>query len=629
MRRRPFPLALVTALAAFAVPAAASAYCIQNHSAVPLTIRAKPQGGSTHSDTIPGWLAGNAAPSSCDDAPADASVHVEIEAEQFACVLETTGWGTVYFWPESRQEFGVPSDFVCQSMNNQHQEVMRSHTRAPGSPRSVQFLATADIQYNQDDQTCDPTADCTGSVLTEAMYSSSFNGNSGYRGVIVAGDMSMDAPFISEPFYFCSPWDIQCFKDLDSERAQYRNGIKSFEEYEANYLPGIHRFMFDGLGNHDINPDGTSLIRNWQADHRRTTRTTKWGEPHYSWDWDDVHFVQLNLYPGTDANAGCRHKPMNSLPFLQNDLREWVGKSGRPVVLVYHYTIQDVPESSSSCGLGWTVNDQKLFWDVIADYNVVAILNGHVHLAPEDGWKWNFHQPAGGRNRRDGRTSLPTFVVGAARGEAGDHEECAESGGTFVNVAMNDTLMTLTRKKVGVGSCAVSDVDTATVNLPRTMYESACQIAADEYGIKHGQTWGVAPAHVQAYWTANNCQASTTKNLCQLLSDKYGITVNLDWGFAPPEIQSMSNGCATHASKTPCQIASDEYGIQHGVTWGIAPQSVKDFWTSRQCTTTTTKSACQAASDKYGMKSGYSYGFAPPDVVDYWNGANCTTFPTF
>lgn len=30
-------------------------------------------------------------------------------------------------------------------------------------------------------------------------------------------------------------------------------------------------------------------------------------------------------------------------------------------------------------------------------------------------------------------------------------------------------------------------------------YESAGQIAADEYGISHGQTWGAAPSHVQAY----------------------------------------------------------------------------------------------------------------------------------
>jgi hypothetical protein len=626
MRRRPAALALVTALAAAAVPDAASAYCIQNHTSVPLTIRATPDGGATHSATVPGWLQGNTAPSSCGDAPEGASVHVEIEAERFACVLETTGWGTVYFWPESRQELGLPADFVCQSMNNQHQEVTRTHTRGPGSPRSVQFLATADIQYNQDDEECDPSADRTGSVLTDAMYSGSFNGTSGYRGVIVAGDMSMDAPFTSAPTYSCYPWEIGCIEDFFSDLAQHQNGIDSFEEYEANYLLGIHRFMYDGLGNHDIHPDGTSLIRNWQADHRRTTRTTKWGEPHYSWDWDDVHFAQLNLYPGFDTYAGCRHKPMNSLPFLKDDLREWVGKSGRPVVLVFHYTVQDTLDPTS-CGLGWTAYDQMLFWDAIADYNVVAILNGHHHVGPEEDWQWNFDKPAGGRTRPDGRPSLPTFVVGAARGSS---QTCGESG-SFVEVAMNDTSMTLQRKKVSAGTGAVSNVETATLALPRTMYESACQIAADEYGIVHGQTWGAAPADVQAYWTANNCQASTTRDLCQILSDKYGITAGEDWGFAPPEVQSVwvTRGCATAATKSPCQIASDEYGIQHGVTWGIAPGPVMDFWISRQCATTTTKSDCQAASDKYGMKAGYSYGFAPPDVVQYWNNAGCTTFPTF
>ena len=57
------------------------------------------------------------------------------------------------------------------------------------------------------------------------------------------------------------------------------------------------------------------------------------------------------------------------------------------------------------------------------------------------------------------------------------------------------------RASLLAGACAVSDVETETVALPRTMYESAGQIAADEYGISRGQTWGAAPSHVQAEWT--------------------------------------------------------------------------------------------------------------------------------
>jgi hypothetical protein len=626
MRQRPTALALVTALAIPAVPAVASAYCIHNQTPVPIDIRATPQGGETHSFSIPGWTQGSTAPVDCGDASQGDLVTVEIDAERFTCVLDTTGYGRVYLDTVNRQKLGVPADFVCKSVNNQHQPFAQSYTRGPGYARSVQFLATADIQYNQGDEECDPSADCTGSVLTNWMYSASFNGTSGYRGVIVAGDMSMDAPFSSTPTPSCWPWDFGCFEDYLDDMAQHDNGIDSYEEYQDHYLPGMHRFLYDGLGNHDINPDGTSLIRDWQADHRRPTRTTKWGEPHYSWDWDDVHFVQLNLYPGTDANAGCRHEPMNSLQYLQNDLREWVGKSGRPVVLVFHYTVQDTV-APSSCGLGWTAYDQMLFWDAIADYNVVAILNGHDHVAPHGAWQITFHEPAGGQTRRDGRTSLPTFVVGAARGSA---ETCGESG-SFVEVTMNDTSMILKRKKVLAGSCAVSDVETVTLDLPGTMYESACQIAADEYGIVAGQTWGAAPAHVQTYWTGNGCQASTAKDLCQLLSDKYGITAGQDWGFAPPDVQDLwiAEGCQTAASNSPCQIASDEHGIRHGITWGIAPTSVQQWWTAQQCTTTTTKSACQAASDKYGMKAGYTYGFAPSDIMLWWNGAGCDTFPTF
>ena len=50
---------------------------------------------------------------------------------------------------------------------------------------------------------------------------------------------------------------------------------------------------------------------------------------HYSWDWDQVHFVHLNLFAGTQK-AGVEQKwdPYKSLDFLKADLEKQVGGTG-------------------------------------------------------------------------------------------------------------------------------------------------------------------------------------------------------------------------------------------------------------------------------------------------------------
>lgn len=95
---------------------------------------------------------------------------------------------------------------------------------------------------------------------------------------------------------------------------------------------------------------------------------------HYSWDWDDVHFVIVGIYPANTQNPLLKkynpvwHNPQGALDFLKYDLEKNVGNSRRPVVILSH------------CGFDtdwWHTNDWKAFYEVVKPYNVVLCMYGH------------------------------------------------------------------------------------------------------------------------------------------------------------------------------------------------------------------------------------------------------------
>ncbi len=102
------------------------------------------------------------------------------------------------------------------------------------------------------------------------------------------------------------------------------------------------------------------------------------GYPH-PWDWGALHRVNLNLFPGNtprpvyDRQAAWNN-PAGRLEFLRADLRDRVGDSGRPVVLMWH-------DGLRGWGLekGWLPDDLAALKEVVAGYNVVLILHGHEH----------------------------------------------------------------------------------------------------------------------------------------------------------------------------------------------------------------------------------------------------------
>jgi cytolysin (calcineurin-like family phosphatase) len=82
------------------------------------------------------------------------------------------------------------------------------------------------------------------------------------------------------------------------------------------------------------------------------------------------------LYPGAEGTPA-----QNSLGFLASDLAKNVRASGRAVVLYFHYDF--IRENF------WEPEEKDAFYDVVKDYNIIAIIHGHRHLTNLESSTWN------------------------------------------------------------------------------------------------------------------------------------------------------------------------------------------------------------------------------------------------
>jgi cytolysin (calcineurin-like family phosphatase) len=186
-----------------------------------------------------------------------------------------------------------------------------------------------------------------------------------------------------------------------------------WEAFVADY--GLHgeRLLaypvFEGFGNHDGPVDGLvrSGIRHRNRERPGVTNVSEHGL-HYSWTWGDVHFVSLNSYPSYEWDPECEwchyftrsfREPEESLQFLEEDLRQRVGDSGRQVVLYFHYGFDDWGR------IWWTDRERDDFYEVIREYDVLAIFHGHSHSIQFAEWR-----------------GIPVFCVGSTQKEAGPGE---------------------------------------------------------------------------------------------------------------------------------------------------------------------------------------------------------------
>lgn len=355
-------------------------------------------------------------------------------ALDFQCQVRMQAGGSVEFKEADRSPLGIATPALyCQSNLVEPADTIGDYSpfgydyspigyREIEMWREVNFLATADPQYwhTPPDHDAGVAALDIQADRILAHMDMRVLADKSYRGILVAGDLTQDS------FQF------------------------QFDRYEAFTSP-VSRFMFDGLGNHDLmntSCDGihpravcSERIVRTIRDRPRAAVTTKFKPfPHYSWDWHDVHFVQLNLFPGNSPGPFEPEKdPMAALAFLSSDLAVHVGTSGRPVVLTHHYGFDKFSMGKDSKAEEWWSDDQrKAYWDVIAPYNVIAIITGHYHYNafsdfPFIEWK----RPAG---TTLGPPKIFTFIAGAARGDG------PLGPGTYADVRINGNWMGVFKK---------------------------------------------------------------------------------------------------------------------------------------------------------------------------------------
>jgi predicted phosphodiesterase len=169
--------------------------------------------------------------------------------------------------------------------------------------------------------------------------------------------------------------------------------------------------VYEVHGNHDSpRGDGLAVKRIAERNKMRPSVTNVSNNSvHYSWDWGPVHFVNLGIVVGEQADVVRRRKyaPLDSLAFLVADLKEKVGDSGRPVVITHHVDVlryaQPQPvDDKKATSMEWDPADVKGYHDALTGYNIAAILYGHTHA--RNVYRWDGSNKAA----KDG---IPTFNV--------------------------------------------------------------------------------------------------------------------------------------------------------------------------------------------------------------------------
>ena len=280
-------------------------------------------------------------------------------------------------------------------------------SRQPASQAlDVTFISTSDSHYREPDNRLGHHNDLNRASIEEMNRIATLawpdklgGGAIGKpRGVVVLGDLIDDG-------------------DRGKERKISEEQYNLFAaDFGLDGTDGLLKFpAFEGWGNHDGPPEGKEKFGfSSQAQIRKRNQLRKQKELisnlsdnglHYSWDWDGVHFVQLNLYPADQQDESVHysrvwHNPQDSLAFLKKDLAEKVARSGRPVVLMSH------------CGFDtdwWSKEDWKRAYDAARDYNVILYLYGHTGTGLR---QW---APEGETNIwsciNDGHTDAGFFVI--------------------------------------------------------------------------------------------------------------------------------------------------------------------------------------------------------------------------
>lgn len=103
----------------------------------------------------------------------------------------------------------------------------------------------------------------------------------------------------------------------------------------------------------------------------------KQGSYAYSWDWENIHFVQLQNYPTYKvlldqwANE-YKYDMKSSLNWLDNDLRAANSRSVKAIILNYHDSYDHFPATANT-------TEKAQFGNILTTHHVTAIFAGHAH----------------------------------------------------------------------------------------------------------------------------------------------------------------------------------------------------------------------------------------------------------
>ena len=253
------------------------------------------------------------------------------------------------------------------------------------SATDVTFLVTSDSHYdaleNEDRNRRDRVTIDEMNRIAEVRWPESLGGGliARPRGVAVLGDV---------------------IDDGDRMREGKNQSELQFGHFLADFgLDGtdgrLKYAVFEGWGNHDGPPVGRERFGFSFQSHLESRNKLRLQKGlidrvsrnglHYSWDWDGVHFLQLNLYPGNVPHPETRysasyHDPQGSLDFLKADLAARVGSGGQPVVVMHHYDLQGTN--------WWHDEERKAYYDAVKPYNVIAVFHGHTGTGV---YRWKPH----------------------------------------------------------------------------------------------------------------------------------------------------------------------------------------------------------------------------------------------
>jgi len=277
----------------------------------------------------------------------------------------------------SRRQFiraaGLTAGAALMGGNICNAKVYKGKTRkfSTGSDCNVTFFAVADTHYGRyqtplnNERVNKSTIDKMNYIPGSLAYPPEPDGGivAEPRGVLVVGDV------------------------VDSGTIAQWEGFDTVDGFEDDYCGSgttparLNWPVYEAFGNHEV--QGLNASSNYARDQIRD-RTLAGKRPaganisangyHYSWDWDTVHFVNLNLYPSAGIDA------QDSFGFLVSDLANNVGDSGRPVVLYHHYDFIMTQ--------WWQAGEQDAYYNAIKDYNIIAIIHGHRHITSFESSTW-------------------------------------------------------------------------------------------------------------------------------------------------------------------------------------------------------------------------------------------------